>query len=151
MITDRRQIDAIIRGSDVCRLALSKDDAPYLVPMSFGYDGNVIYVHTAPSGRKIDYFEANSRVCFEFERNVRLVPDIRTPCDTTFAYDSVIGFGTIRELIDLPDKQKALDVIVLHYLGQSREYQEEFLSAVRTWEILIESVTAKRSPREAAE
>ena len=66
-ITNRKEIDEIIRDSQVCRLALSVDDIPYLVPLSFGYDGAAIYIHTALEGKKIDYFELNPRVCFEFE------------------------------------------------------------------------------------
>ncbi|MGD8833836.1 MAG: pyridoxamine 5'-phosphate oxidase family protein [Desulfobacteraceae bacterium] len=49
-ITDRKEIDAIIHGSKVCRLAMSKENQPYLVPLSFGYDGKAIYVHTAGTG-----------------------------------------------------------------------------------------------------
>ena len=42
------------------------------MPVSFGYDGAALYFHTAPKGRKIDFIEANNRVCFEFEANVAL-------------------------------------------------------------------------------
>jgi len=38
-ITDRRQIDEIIRGSLVCRLALVQDGRPYLVPLERGCSG----------------------------------------------------------------------------------------------------------------
>ncbi|MCX7825080.1 MAG: pyridoxamine 5'-phosphate oxidase family protein [Verrucomicrobiae bacterium] len=47
-ISDRRQKDEIIRGSLVCRVAMAKDNAPYVVSMSFGYDGAAIYLHAAP-------------------------------------------------------------------------------------------------------
>jgi len=60
-ITNRQEIDAIIRSALVCRIALAAGDEPYVVPVSFGYDGDAIYIHTAKSGRKIEFIEANNR------------------------------------------------------------------------------------------
>ena len=61
LITDREQIDAIIRECLVCHLALSRDDQPYVLPVSFGYDGDFVYFHTGFLGQKIDYMEVNPR------------------------------------------------------------------------------------------
>ena len=61
-IASRQDIDSIIRSAPVCRLAFADGKEPYVVPVSFGYDGETIYIHTAKSGRKIDFIEANSRV-----------------------------------------------------------------------------------------
>ena len=36
-ITERAEIEAILREAQVCRIALADDDGPYIVPMSFGY------------------------------------------------------------------------------------------------------------------
>jgi hypothetical protein len=37
-IRSREEIDEIIRGSHVCRIAMAMDNMPYIVPVSFGYD-----------------------------------------------------------------------------------------------------------------
>jgi len=79
-LTDREEIDRIVRGSQVCRLAMADGDSPYLVPLSFGYDGEAIYFHTAAAGMKIDYIERNNRVCFELERQAELVADGPDAC-----------------------------------------------------------------------
>jgi nitroimidazol reductase NimA-like FMN-containing flavoprotein (pyridoxamine 5'-phosphate oxidase superfamily) len=71
-VTDQELISRIIRSCQVCRLGLAKDDAPYIFPVSFGYDGTAIFFHTAREGKKIDYINANSVVCFEFEHGVHL-------------------------------------------------------------------------------
>ncbi|MCW8984119.1 MAG: pyridoxamine 5'-phosphate oxidase family protein, partial [Thermoanaerobaculales bacterium] len=55
-ITSRQEIDEIIRSALVCRIALADRDEPYVVPVSFGYDGDALFIHTARSGRKIDFF-----------------------------------------------------------------------------------------------
>ncbi|NMC96524.1 MAG: pyridoxamine 5'-phosphate oxidase family protein, partial [Deltaproteobacteria bacterium] len=66
-IKDRKDIDGIIRRCRVCRLAMSDDDQPYIIPLNFGYDGFCLYFHAAPEGRKIDILKRNNRVGFEFD------------------------------------------------------------------------------------
>jgi len=142
-IASRAQIDEIIHDSNVCRLALSKEDSPYLVPMSFGYDGESIYVHTSQAGKKIAYFEANSRVCFEVERNVHLRCHDMSACKWSFSYESVIGFGTIQEVIQPAEKIFALNQIMNHYSGREWDFDEDILNKVRVWKILIKALTGK--------
>ena len=145
-IENREEIDAIIGGSELCRLALSVDDAPYLVPLSFGYDGDAIYIHTARKGKKIDYFEANNRVCFEFERNVRFVRNTGDACESTFKFESVIGYGTICELVAPDQKVYALSQISRQYTEAQSVFDSGAVGKVRTWKISIVSVMGKRLP-----
>ncbi len=60
-ITDRKDIDGIIRRCRVCRLAMCDGSQPYIVPLSFGYDGSFLYFHTAREGRKIDIIKRNKK------------------------------------------------------------------------------------------
>lgn len=146
LLENRADIDAIIAGSDVCRLALSLNDEPYIVPLSFGYDGDAIYVHTAKKGKKIDYFKANDRVCFEFETNVRYERDGADACSSSFSYESVIGYGRISELLDPDTKDYALRQITLHYGETPSEFPKDAVRKVRVWKVSLDSVTGKRSP-----
>ncbi len=148
-IRSRAEIDAIIRAADVCRLALARDNEPYLVPVSFGYDGAALFFHTAPRGRKIDFIEANNRVCFEFEANVDLVRDVDDACAWTFRFESVIGYGTVYELASPEEKHHALNQIMLHYSGREWEIPENGTATTRVWRIDIESMTGKRSEEKA--
>jgi nitroimidazol reductase NimA-like FMN-containing flavoprotein (pyridoxamine 5'-phosphate oxidase superfamily) len=144
-ISDRRQIDEIIRGSLVCRVAMAKDNAPYVVPMSFGYDGAAIYLHTAPDGKKIKHFLSNPQVCFEFERNVELRRDPLVACKWTFSFESVIGNGTISELVEPAQKERALNEIMRQYSGKTWPFEDASVAKVRAWKISIASMTGKQS------
>ncbi len=144
-IRSHDEIDAIIRAADVCRLALARDNEPYLVPVSFGYDGESVFFHTAPNGRKIEFIEANDRVCFEFETGVALVRDPDDACAWTFTFRSVIGYGTVRELVSTEQKNHALNQIMLHYSGREWDIPDHRTAATRAWRIDIESLTGKRS------
>jgi uncharacterized protein len=144
-ITDRRRMDEIIRGSLVCRVALAKANQPYLVPLSFGYDGGAIYFHTAPAGKKIEYVEANPQACFEFERRVELRTHPQSACQWTFRFESVIGYGVIRELLGPAEKRKGLDEIMRQYSGKTWPFESASLAKVRVWKLAIASMTGKQS------
>jgi nitroimidazol reductase NimA-like FMN-containing flavoprotein (pyridoxamine 5'-phosphate oxidase superfamily) len=144
-ITNREEIDAVIHTAEVCRLAFARDNEPYLVPVSFGYDGKSLFIHTAPKGRKLEFIEANNRVCFEFEANVELRADEGDACKWTFEFESVIGYGTISELKSAGEKARGLNQIMRHYSGREWEISDQASATTRVWRIEIESLTGKRS------
>ncbi len=144
-ITDRTEIDAIINASVVCRVALASDNQPYLVPLSFGYDGRAIYIHTAGEGKKITIFTANNRVCVEFERNVGVKRHEELACKWSIHFESVIADGTIRELTEIRDKQYGLNQIMHHYSGKDWEFDAKALARTRVWKIVPASISGKRS------
>jgi nitroimidazol reductase NimA-like FMN-containing flavoprotein (pyridoxamine 5'-phosphate oxidase superfamily) len=144
-ISSRQEIDAIIRTALVCRIAMAAAGEPYVVPVSFGYDGEAIFIHTAKSGRKIEFIEANGRVCFEVEANVSLQTDDRDACKWSFTFESVIGHGTITELETAEGRVNGLNQIMLHYSGREWEIDDAATATTRVWRIDIDSVTGKRS------
>lgn len=148
-IADRRHLDDLIRGCLVCHVGLAKDNRPYVVPMSFGYDGEALYLHTAPEGKKIEYVEANPLVCFEFERNVELRRHSQRACHWTFRYESVIGWGTVRELVEPSEKARALGEIMRQYSGKTWPIESAAATKARVWKVAITSMTGKQSqPKE---
>ena len=149
-IGSRVEIDEIIRGSQVCRIALAMDNMPYIVPVSFGYDGESIYIHTAKEGKKLIYFKSNNNICFEFERDVELLIDPVNVCKWTYSYESVIGFGNIYELESLEHKEDGMNKIMSQYSGKEWSFGEDKLESVRVWKININSITGKRSIKSAS-
>jgi len=144
-ITELIDIQAIIKEADVCRLAFAHNNVPYLVPLSFGYNGKCIYIHTAQEGRKIDFIKANNRVCFEFETAVKTVQHPTIACKWTSAYKSVIGYGRIIELTDFQDIKYAINEIMLHYSGKEWDFTPSMLKKVKLWKIEIENLSGKQS------
>jgi nitroimidazol reductase NimA-like FMN-containing flavoprotein (pyridoxamine 5'-phosphate oxidase superfamily) len=146
-VTNPTEIDAIIYRSEVCRLAMARDNSPYMVPLCFGYDGEAIYLHTAMEGQKIDYIQANPRVCFELESGVRILPSEDMACKWSFKFESVIGFGTISELVEPGEKEHGLNQIMHHYSGKEWSFRKKAFDKARVWKITIDSMTAKKSTR----
>ena len=145
-ITDRARIDEIIRGCPVCRLAMLSEGEPYIVPMSFGYDGSSIYVHMANEGRKLDALRGGARICIEWDRPTELVTS-EQGCGWGQLYESVIAWGTPGILTDLDERIHALDLLMDHYSGEGEpgrwEYAEGTLSRTTVVRITLDRVTAK--------
>ena len=125
-IKDRKNIDGIIRRCLVCRLAMSDDGQPYIVPLNFGYDGRFLYFHAAPEGRKIDVIKRNNRVGFEFDILHEIVT-AQQACDWGAKYESVIGSGKAEIVDDLEAKKQALKWIMRQYGGDTWDFPEEIL------------------------
>ena len=144
-IINRSEIDEIIKKSDVCRLAFAKDNIPYIVPVSFGYNGKSIFIHTAKAGKKIEFIQENNLVCFEFDTDVKTIGDGEIPCKWTSAYRSVIGYGSLIELIDHEEKVSAINQIMLHYSGKEWDFNDNMLKNVKLWKIEIDDISGKQS------
>ena len=143
-IIDRDAIEAILAKSTVCRLALSTNDRPYIVPLCFGYEDNALYFHTAREGKKIDILKKNNRVCFEVDCDHELVSN-ETPCKWSMKYRSVIGDGKASLIDDPESKRRALDIVMLHYAGRPSGYSAGNMEKMLIIKVEIESMTGKSS------
>jgi nitroimidazol reductase NimA-like FMN-containing flavoprotein (pyridoxamine 5'-phosphate oxidase superfamily) len=148
-LTDRLAIDAVIRGSLYCHVAFADGDIPYVLPLSFGYDGSALYFHTAKTGKKIDCISANPRVCFAMECGVELISGGSNPCKWTFSFNSVVGDGLVTELRTLEEKAHGLNQIMLHYSQAEWQFDSASLASTRVWRIEIRSISGKTSEHKA--
>jgi len=145
-IRDKAEIESIIREAIVCRLAMSDNDVPYIVPMNFGYADDTLYFHSALKGRKIDILRRNNRVCFEFDTDGEIERGEKA-CDWGIHYKSVIGFGTA-SLVEDPDaKRQALDIIMSQYANgkETFQYPDTKLKGTAIIRVEIDGMTGKRS------
>ncbi len=89
-------IEELLRKQLVGRIGCHSNGQTYVVPTSFVYDGENIYIHSF-AGMKIDFMRKNPKVCFE-------VDDIRHLEN----WKSVICWGEFEELTDEASKVDAL-------------------------------------------
>ena len=137
-------MESIISKADVCRLGLSVDNIPYIVPLNFGYRDSCLYFHTPKVGKKMDMIKTNNRVCFEMDIDHEVVR-AENPCDSSMKFRSVIGYGRASLLDEIEEKRRALDIIVEHYSGQVNEYKEKMVDHLSVIKVQVESMTGKKS------
>jgi nitroimidazol reductase NimA-like FMN-containing flavoprotein (pyridoxamine 5'-phosphate oxidase superfamily) len=142
--TDRDVIESIIRRATVCRIAMSDEGQPYVVPVSFGYEDGTLYFHCSAEGKKIDILRENNAVCVEFDVDQEITRAERT-CKWGVKYRSVIGFGKAFFIEAEEEKRRALDVIVAHYGGEPQDYPQATLKKTTVVRIDVQDATAKVS------
>jgi nitroimidazol reductase NimA-like FMN-containing flavoprotein (pyridoxamine 5'-phosphate oxidase superfamily) len=143
-IKDQTEIDNIIRSAKVCRLGMSADDQPYIVPLCFGYEAGSLFFHSAGEGKKLDMLEVNSNVCFEFDLDHAL-NQAEKPCDWGMTYRSVIGFGTASVVDDIEAKRQGFDAIMRQYSDRSFTYPDGELKGTSIIKVQIHSMTGKKN------
>lgn len=92
-------------------LAVHGDNGyPYTVPLSYVFDGNCIYFHSAKTGHKIDAVEKDPKASFCVIDKDMIVPE-----EYTTYFKSVIVFGKVSEITDDGEKFQAIEKLALKY------------------------------------
>ncbi len=148
-VTDNVDILEIIEKCDTCRLGLSKDNIPYVVPMNFGYEyidnKFIFYFHGAKEGKKHDIMKENTYACIEMDCSHRLVSD-ELGERYTMEYESVIAYGNIEVCETYEQKRNALNVIMKHYEKERTfDFSEKMFDVTKLFKLEVTEVTAKRN------
>ncbi len=143
-ITDQSTLEEIIKSDLVCRLALSENDQPYIVPLCFGYHDTTLYFHSAPKGKKLDMLKMNPNVCFEFDINTEIVKADKA-CQWGMQYGSVIGFGQAVIVENIKEKEKAISIIMNQYSDDQHHFSEDALRKTTVIKVNIQSMSGKKS------
>ena len=144
-IKDRKQIDAIMKKANCCRIALVDGGYPYIVPVNFAVNNNHLYFHSAKEGKKIDIIRKNNQVCFEMDVEGEIVKGQKA-CFWGMKYVSVIGFGQAFFIEDNIGKRKALDILMEKYSGRiGFSYADDELDKIIIIDIKIDAMSGKQS------
>ena len=127
-------------------LAVSGDDGyPYAVPLSYVYDGGVLYFHCAKNGHKLDAINSNDKVSFCVVYQDHVVPE-----EYTTYFRSVIVFGRA-SIIDQDDEiRDAIEKLsIKYYPNDNKENRDFFINkeyaALCMVKIEIEHMTGKEA------
>ena len=155
-ITDINEKLTLIEQCKVCRLGMSDNGQPYIVPLNFGwsFEDNrlTLYFHSAHEGKKIDILKNNRRVCFEIDSDFRLI-EASEACGYSCTYASIIGAGFVEFITDPKEKILGLDLLMKHQSGKDieRHYSEEALASVTVYKMTVEEFSGKKNREQAKE
>lgn len=147
-IVEPARIDEVIARCDCCRLGLVDAGRAYVVPMNFGYrrenGQGVFYFHCAREGRKLDVLRQNPEAAFELD-TAHLLRTGERGCDCSFAFESVMGEGTVQFVEESTAKREALGVIMRHMTGRADwTFDEAMLRSVTVLRLCAREMTCKR-------
>ncbi|NLI52823.1 MAG: pyridoxamine 5'-phosphate oxidase family protein [Clostridiales bacterium] len=134
----------ILDRCDTVRIGICDTDAPYVVPVSFGFerrDGAIaVYFHGAQEGRKAALLDKLPRVCVEADLCHGFVENGRGgyTCD----YESVIGYGRV-ELLEAQEAEKGIRLLLEHCGVRAQACPENVMDITNVYRIVLDEVTGK--------
>jgi uncharacterized protein len=145
-VYDRDAVNRILDEAFVCHVGFIADGQPYVIPTSYGRDGNVLYLHGSAASRMLRNLEQGVPVCV----TVTLLDGLvlaRSVFNHSMNYRSVVILGAATLVDDPAEKIAALRVLSEHILphrwDDARQPSEKELKATSVLRIPIEEFSAK--------
>jgi uncharacterized protein len=138
-VTDLKEIVEIISKCLVCHVAMvDPEGLPYVVPMNFGFEEGVIYLHSSQKGKKIDSLRNNPRVCIEFSTDYVLrAQSEEVACSYSMKYRSVLVYGEVEFIEDYDEKAEAMNRVMKHYTSREFQYNPPSVHEVCCYKVKV--------------
>ena len=144
-VEEQEHIEELIRSCTLCYVGMADEKGiPYVLPMNFGYEEDVIYLHSAQEGHAISILEQNPNVCITFCTDPKLVwQNEEVACSYRMRSDSVICHGRVVFGEDYDEKVKALHIIMRQYSDREFSYSAPSVRNVKIWKVAVEKISAR--------
>jgi len=123
-IKDRAEISRLLKRGKYATIALCRDNEPYIVTLSCGYDEETesLYFHSALKGLKIDFLKSNPAACATIIEDRGYVKN-----DCRHEYSSLVIFGKMEIIEGLEDKKRALEILLKQLEDDPGAMKERFI------------------------
>ncbi len=146
-IKDPQMMKSILNKGKYIVLALCRNNEPYLVTLSYGYDevSNTLYFHAGNKGLKLDFLRQNPAVCGTIIEDLGYKKD-----ECAHAYRSLVLWGKITSVDDLQEKKQGMEVLFHHLEEDPTPIRERTLNnnaaynAVTVLKMEIDHMTGKQ-------
>ncbi len=145
-IYDRDTINAILDEAFLCHVGFTVEAQPYVIPTSYGRDGDVLYIHGSAASRMLRNLDQDVPVCV----TVTLLDGLvlaRSIFNHSMNYRSVVILGKATKVDDPAEKLAALRAISEHIIPDrwedSRQPSEKELKVTSVLRLPIDEFSAK--------
>jgi nitroimidazol reductase NimA-like FMN-containing flavoprotein (pyridoxamine 5'-phosphate oxidase superfamily) len=145
-VYDRNTINHILDEAFICHVGFVADGQPFVIPTSYGRDGDVLYIHGSAASRMLRNLNLGVPVCVTITLLDGLVL-ARSVFNHSMNYRSVVILGTATLVDDPAEKLAALRVLSEHIIRQrwddSRQPNDKELKATSVLRLPIAEFSAK--------
>lgn len=145
-VYDRDAVNQILDEAFLCHVGFVVDGQPFVIPTSFGRDGDTLYIHGSAASRMLRNLDKGVPVCI----TVTLLDGLvlaRSVFNHSMNYRSVVVLGTATLVDDPAEKLAALralsEHIIPHRWDDSRQPNEKELKATSVLRLPITEFSAK--------
>ena len=145
-VYDRATVNQILDEAFLCHVGFMVDGQPFVIPTSYGRDGDVLYIHGSVASRMLRNLQRGIPVCV----TVTLLDGLvlaRSVFNHSMNYRSVVILGTAKLVDDPGEKIAALRALSEHIVpgrwDDARQPSEKELKVTSVLRIPIEEFSAK--------
>jgi uncharacterized protein len=145
-VYDRDTVNAILDEAFLCHVGFTVGGQPYVIPTSYGRDGDVLYIHGSAASRMLRNLDQGIPVCV----TVTLLDGLvlaRSVFNHSMNYRSVVILGTATIVNDPAEKLAALRALSEHIIPNRwddvRQPNEKELKATSVLRLPIDEFSAK--------
>lgn len=146
-IFDHDELERIIQRCEVCYVGMADSNAqPYVLPFNFAFADNVVYLHSAQEGTKMDILRAHPGVCIAFSTDHQLRHSHEeVACSYGMKYRSVLVHGSVEFIDDFEEKQRVLNLIMKKYVGREFTFGAPSVNEVCVYKVPVGRITGRQS------
>ena len=141
-VTEDLAREILARAEHGVLATVGADGWPYAVPVNHVLAGDVLYIHCATEGHKLENIAHEERVSFCAVASARVLP-----ASLSTLYESAIVFGRAALVTDPSEKRRGLELLAVRFCGALTPEAEKTIatSASRTAvvRIRIERIAGK--------
>ena len=145
-ILDSIEIQQILKNGKFAVISMCREDEPYIVTLSYGYDieNNTLFFHCSPIGLKIDFIKSNPMVC------ATIIEDggyITNECGHN--YRTVVFWGKMEIIQNIDEKRFGMDILLKHLekdpeiIKDKTMKSEDFYSKMEVLKLTITQIHGK--------
>lgn len=145
-VYDRDAVNQILDEAFLCHVGFVADGQPYVIPTSYGRDGDTLYIHGSAASRMLRNLDKGVPVCI----TVTLLDGLvlaRSVFNHSMNYRSVVVLGNAVLVDDPKEKLEALRLLSEHILPgrweDARRPNEKELKATSVLRLPINEFSAK--------
>lgn len=138
-IIEKRELVDVIQRCQFCHLSLvDLEGKPYVIPMNFGFRDDVIYLHGAQHGKKIDILKQHPDVCINFTTDHLLrYQNEEVACSWSMKYRSVLCYGVAEFIPDPEEKMAAMHMVMSQYTKGEFKFNPPSIREVCVWRVKV--------------
>jgi nitroimidazol reductase NimA-like FMN-containing flavoprotein (pyridoxamine 5'-phosphate oxidase superfamily) len=143
-ITDVQEIEAILGNGKYAVIAMCRENEPYIVTLSCGYDreNDALYFHSAATGLKLEIIRSNPRVC------ATVIEDNGyQDGNCAHSYRSVVLYGELSAVTETAEREHGIRCMLCQLEQNPDALADKYLQSekfLRGTTILKLAVYAKR-------
>lgn len=145
IVENSDEILEIIAKCEVCYVSMIDiEGMPYVVPLNFGYENGVLYLHGAKEGKKIAALKHNPKVCVAFSTDHLLrYQHEQVACSWSMKYRSVLLYGEVEFINDEQERIDALNVMMRKYAKRDFKFNMPAVREVLPFKVVATKIEGR--------